>query len=98
VLRDKGEFLLWFHTLQDQYKFLQGVLDKVDSARPHHFTYNEILTLVLNNNNPFEVKEKKIFKGLGLPLNCYLPFTSSKVKNLIGTCMMNELWLWLRKI
>jgi ubiquinone/menaquinone biosynthesis C-methylase UbiE len=98
VLRDKGEFLLWFHTLQNQYKFLQGILNKVDLARPHHFTLNEILKLVFNINTSFEVKEKKIFKGLGLPLNCCLPFTGNKIKNLIGSCMMNDVWLWLRKI
>ena len=99
VLRDNGEFLLWFHTLQNQYKFLQGILNKVDSARPHHFTLDEILALVHNNNNTsFEIKEKKIFKGLGLPLNCCLPFTGKKIKNLIGSYMVNDVWLRLRKI
>jgi ubiquinone/menaquinone biosynthesis C-methylase UbiE len=51
VLRDNGDFLLWFHCLRNQFKYLQPFLNKIDSARPHHFILHEILTLILNNSN-----------------------------------------------
>jgi SAM-dependent methyltransferase len=97
VLRDKGEFLLWFHCLRDQYKYLKHILNKADSLRPHHFTLNEILTIALKNNN-FDVRKKNVSTGLGLPLSQYLPITHKRIKNLIGTIMTNNVWLWLRKV
>ena len=100
VLRDKGEFLLWFQSLRSQYKYLKHILNKVDSLRPHHFTLNEILTVALknNNNNNFDVRKKNVSTGLGLPLSRYLPITHKRIKNLIGTIMTNNVWLWLRKV
>jgi ubiquinone/menaquinone biosynthesis C-methylase UbiE len=102
VLRDRGDFLLWFHCLRNQFKYLQPFLNKIDSARPHHFTLREILTLVLNNNNnnnkSFEIIKQNVFRGLGLPLNQCFPSTQTRIRNLIGTCLMDDVWLWLRKI
>jgi ubiquinone/menaquinone biosynthesis C-methylase UbiE len=99
VLRDNGDFLLWFHCLRNQFKYLQPFLNKIDSARPHHFMLYEILTLILNNNNKsFEIIKQNVFRGLGLPLNQYFPTTQTRIRNLIGTCMMDDVWLWLRKM
>jgi ubiquinone/menaquinone biosynthesis C-methylase UbiE len=103
VLRHRGDFLLWFHCLRYQFKYLQPVLNKIDSVRPHHFTLCEILRLLLNNNNnntnkSFEIIKQNIFRGLGLPLNQYFPTTQTRIRNLIGTCLMNDVWLWLRKM
>jgi SAM-dependent methyltransferase len=99
VLRHNGDFLLWFHCLRNQFKYLQPFLNKLDSARPHHFMLYEILTLVLNNNNKsFKIIKQNVFRGLGLPLNQYLPTTQTRIRNLIGTCMMDDVWLWLRKV
>jgi ubiquinone/menaquinone biosynthesis C-methylase UbiE len=101
VLRDKGEFLLWFQSLRSQYKYLKHILNKADSLRPHHFTLNEILTVALKNNynnNFFEVRKKNASRGLGLRLNLYLPISRKRIKNLIGTIMTNNVWLWLRKV
>ena len=103
VLRDKGDFLSWFHCLRNQFKYLQPFLNKIDSARPHHFTLCEVLTLMLNGNNnnnnkSFEIIKQNIFRGLGLPLNQYFPTTQARVKNLIGTCLVDDVWLWLRKM
>ena len=107
VLRDNGDFLLWFHCLRNQFKYLQPFLNKIDSARPHHFILHEILTLILNNSNinsnnnnnkSFEIIKQNVFTGLGLPLNQYYPTTQTKIRNLIGTCMMDDVWLWLRKM
>jgi ubiquinone/menaquinone biosynthesis C-methylase UbiE len=99
VLRDNGDFLLWFHCLRNQFKYLQPFLNKIDSARPHHFMLYEILTLILNNNNKsFKIIKQNVFRGLGLPLNQYFPTTQARIRNLIGTCMMDDVWLWLRKM
>jgi ubiquinone/menaquinone biosynthesis C-methylase UbiE len=98
VLRHKGDFLLWFQSLRNVYKYLQPILNKLDILRPHHFTLKEILTPALSNNNySFEVMKENISKGLGLSLKLYLPITYKRIKNLIGTIMMNNVWLWLRK-
>jgi ubiquinone/menaquinone biosynthesis C-methylase UbiE len=60
LLRNKADCLLWLHTLRNQYRFLQGILNRLNTPHPYHFTLNEILTLVLKNNNTsFEVR--KIF-------------------------------------
>lgn len=99
VLRKGGDFLLWFHCLRNQYKYLQPFLNKIDSARPHHFILYEILTLILNDNNTsFKIIKQNVFRGLGLPLNQYFPTTQSRMRNLIGTCVMDDVWLWLRKM
>lgn len=100
VLRKNGDFLLWFHCLQGQYKILRSFLNKMDAVRPHHFMLNEILTLMLNNDNnkSFKVMKQNVFRGLGLPLIQYFPTTRSRMRNLIGTCMMYDVWLWLRKM
>jgi ubiquinone/menaquinone biosynthesis C-methylase UbiE len=99
ALRDNGDFLLWFHCLRNQFKYLQPFLNKIDSARPHHFMLYEILTLMLNNNNKsFKIIKQNVFRGLGLPLNQYFPTTEARIRNLIGTCMMDDVWLWLRKM
>jgi SAM-dependent methyltransferase len=99
VLRDKGDFLLWFHCLRNQFKYLQPFLNKIDSARPHHFTLCEILALVVSDNNKcFEIIKQNIFRGLGLPLNQYFPTTQTRIRNLIGTCLVDDVWLWLRKM
>jgi ubiquinone/menaquinone biosynthesis C-methylase UbiE len=99
VLRKDGDFLLWFHCLRNQYKYLQPFLNKIDSARPHHFILYEILKLILNDNNTsFKIIKQNVFRGLGLPLNQYFPTTQSRIRNLIGTCMVDDIWLWLRKM
>jgi SAM-dependent methyltransferase len=106
VLRDNGDFLLWFHCLRNQFKYFQPFLNKIDSIRPHHFTLDEILTLILNNNNSninndkksFEVIKQNVSRGLGLHLYQYFPTTRTRIRNLIGTCMVDDVWLWLRKM
>jgi ubiquinone/menaquinone biosynthesis C-methylase UbiE len=88
VLQDEGDFLLWLYILRDEYKFLQYPLNKLDPPHPYHFTLDEVLTIL--EENSFDVKHKKYDKGTGLPNNT--------IKNMIGNCMMNTVWLWLRKM
>jgi ubiquinone/menaquinone biosynthesis C-methylase UbiE len=107
VLRNKADCLLWLHTLRNQYKFVQGILNKVDTPHPHHFTLNEILTLVLNNNTTsFEVKKKNIFKGIGFlreqekiqqQQQHHSTLKKHVIKVSIANRLLNDVWLWLRK-
>jgi ubiquinone/menaquinone biosynthesis C-methylase UbiE len=92
VLRLEGEVLLWTHVLRNQYKFLRRLFDKVDSPHPHHFTQEGVLALVKNNNNPFRIKLKRYFYGLGEGLSLH-----GNVKLMIGNAMMSSLWLRLQK-
>jgi SAM-dependent methyltransferase len=96
VLREGAEFLLWLHVLRNQYKFLESFLNKIDSPHPNHFTVNDVLTLI---NPQFEIKDKKIFSGLGPVASSNVSVPAKKnLKVLVGNWMMNDLWLRLGKI
>jgi SAM-dependent methyltransferase len=87
VLQHGGEFLLWLYILRHEYKFLQGILNKFDPPHPHHFTVDEILSLLKDNS--FHVTYKKYEKGMDLH--------NYTIKTLIGNFAMATVWLWAKK-
>jgi ubiquinone/menaquinone biosynthesis C-methylase UbiE len=87
VLPKEGDFLLWIYTLKDQYSFLQSILNKLDPPHPYHFTLKDVLAML--KDNLFKIKHERYDKGTGLPNNT--------VRKVIGNCMMNSVWLWLKK-
>lgn len=95
VLRPEGEFLLWLHVLLPVYVFLKPVLNKFDSPHPYHFTAKEITNLLVKKG--FEVKYKKIFRGLGPVTTSTLIPHNHNIKSKIGNTMMEDLWLRLNK-
>jgi SAM-dependent methyltransferase len=88
VLRNNGDFLLWIYALRDMYKPLQGILNRLDSPHPHHFTFGEIKSNV--SNNSFHITNGRYEKGTGL--------RNDTIKNLFGNLMMNRAWIWSKKI
>jgi len=87
VLRKNGDFLLWIYVLRNHYKLLQGLLNKVDSPHPYHFTLSQISRLL--GEGSFEIKYTKNEKGTGLPNNT--------IKKAVANQMMDTLWLWAKK-
>jgi ubiquinone/menaquinone biosynthesis C-methylase UbiE len=88
VLRDEGDFLLWIYVLRDGYKALEGLLNRVDSPHPFHFTVYQLMEHVRANS--FQLKHRKLDGGTGLPNNT--------IKKALANRMMNTLWLWSVKI
>jgi SAM-dependent methyltransferase len=88
VLRDDGNFLLWIYTLQEKYRLLQRILNRLDPPHPHHFTFDEIISKV--SNSSFYIKNKRSEKGTGL--------RNDKIKRLFGNLMMNRAWVWSKKV
>jgi ubiquinone/menaquinone biosynthesis C-methylase UbiE len=87
VLRKDGDFLLWIYVLRNHYQLLQGLLNKVDSPHPYHFTSSQILRLL--GEGSFEIKYTKNEKGTGLPNNT--------IKKAVANHMMDTLWLCAKK-
>jgi SAM-dependent methyltransferase len=88
VLRAGGDFLLWIYVLRDTYKTLEGLLNRLDSPHPFHFTEYQLMEHVRANS--FQLKHRKLDRGTGLPNNT--------IKKALANKMMNTLWLWSVKI
>jgi SAM-dependent methyltransferase len=88
VLRHDGDFLLWIYTLREKYRPLQKTLNRLDAPHPHHFTYNEIISMV--NNNSFRINNRRYEGGTGLK--------NDTIKRIFGNQMMSTTWLWSKKI
>jgi hypothetical protein len=73
--------------LRSRYRFLQSLLNIIDSPHPFHFTLDQILIPIKDSS--FEINYRNDEKGTGLPNNT--------IKKTIGNYMMGTLWLKLQK-
>jgi SAM-dependent methyltransferase len=86
VLKKDGDFLLWIYVLRKRYRFLQGLLNRMDPPHPFHFTADELLIPIKGSS--FEIKYKKDDRGTATAIS------NNTIKKAIANNMMDTLWLW----